>query len=131
VTTLSAFKPTLDDDIRAMAQRELARRAPKLADTVPPIEPPAQATVTYGKAHDLVVWHDKQGTIGCRVSKTRYATKEAALLAYNAVSYATAYKAAVYDGRELVASRTLAPPADQLEHDARTLLAWNKQQQGR
>jgi hypothetical protein len=79
---------------------------PRLADTIPPTEPPAPVLLAQPKAHRLIAWRNGPG--GLR--ETKHETLELAREAAAALHYAAFYKFAIMCGREMVARALIEEP---------------------
>lgn len=77
----------------------------RVADTVPPVEPPVRPMLAKPRAHDLVAWrHDGE------VRKTRHETKEQAFETGRRLHWALVWKWAVMDGRDMIHRQLVEQP---------------------
>jgi hypothetical protein len=92
--------------LQAIHQQAAQLQRDQLADTVPPVEPPAQLPVKQPKAHHVVRWHVSP----TRVTKLEFATREAADEHVATLHPAAIYKYAIMCGRDILECRLLTQP---------------------
>jgi hypothetical protein len=91
-----------------MAQLDRQHADDKLADTIPPVEPPVLAPVTFAKQHKLVRWHVNPA----RLTTVECPTLENAREQAAQLHWAAFYKYSIMCGREIIETKLVVTPAD-------------------
>jgi hypothetical protein len=88
-----------------MKDRARERHAAKLADTIPPIEPPPSVLLAQPRAHRVVAWRHDGG-----IDNTQLATLELAREFAARCHWAIYWKTMIMCGREMVARALIEEP---------------------